>query len=334
MRDQVAPQAFVAAPLSDVARGRLECQVDERAVAALGGYDDGDAVLGDNHVRASICAWARVADQKRSGLVERCFHEVAQCAEGLQIGETRGLDRQQVGRQRAQRALPRGAAHLDQQPARANPYLDGFELFGSKLGSGRVVDDHAVEAAQQLGALWNRQRIERCGPCTTDRWRQIQRRQEVIGRRIAREHATEVIAQRHARHADVLLGDELSARSVYEPRGQAVVGRVGQVHLHGERAVAQARQHHGQRERGRHEAIRAATARLLDDDFYARFELAALVDELDVQRHPATDPTSTIESGPHVHAHGSRRGLSVLIVRRGGDRLHTSQKEAQKEQNP
>ena len=82
---------------------------------------------------------------------------------------------------------------------------------GLELRGRGVVDDQAVEAAEQLGAFGHRGCIEWRGARAADRRRQIESRQEVVGGRIARQDAAEVVAERHARHRDVLLGDQLAA---------------------------------------------------------------------------------------------------------------------------
>src|SRR5207247_6747636 len=128
-------------------------------------------------------------------------------AQRLDCGEPRRLDGQQIGRQWPQGALPRGAADRDQQAAGAHPDLDGLELLGPQLRGGGVVDDQAVEAAQQLGAFGNRGWLEgRCARAS-NRWWQIERGKKVVRGWVARQDATEVVAQRHAGAGDVLLGD-------------------------------------------------------------------------------------------------------------------------------
>jgi hypothetical protein len=96
--------------------------------------------------------------------------------------------------------------------------------------------------------------------------------------------------------------------------------------------VAQARQDDWERKRGRDEAIGAAAAWLVDDDLDPGFELAPLVDELDIQGYPAANSTGAVESGADIHAYRSGRGC-LLRIRCGHGRLHASQKEAGEHQN-
>ena len=62
---------------------------------------------------------------------------------------------------------------------------------------------------------------------------------------------------------------------------------------------------------------------MIDDYLNLGFELAAFIDELDVEGYPASDSAGTVEAGSNIHAHrpGGRR---VLLVRSGRGRLHTS----------
>ena len=165
--NQIPPQSFVAGPRPETTRGRFECQVHECAVAAFGSDHERDPVLRNYDVRAGPRLGG--TDQPWSGCVERGVHEIADGAQRLQVRQPARLDRQEIGWQRSERALPRRAANLNEQAACADPDLNGFELLRPDLCSRSVVDDQAVEATEQLRPLRNHRRIERGGPCATDR---------------------------------------------------------------------------------------------------------------------------------------------------------------------
>ena len=118
---------------------------------------------------------------------------------------------------------------------------------------------------------------------------------------------------------------------VHQAGGQSVIRRVRQVDFHGEPAIAQPGQDDWQRKGRRHEAEHAAPAGLIDDDLDVRLQLAALVDELHVQRYPAANAAGAVEARlarPCVPSPRSRRMGSWVSIRRGRGRLHTSHEEA------
>src|SRR5205085_10438428 len=124
---QISPQRFVAGPRSEIARGRFEREVHERAVAAFGSDHERDTILRNYDMRAGPRLGR--TDQPWSGCIERRVHEIADGAQRLQVRQPGRLYRQEIGWQRSEGALPGRAADLDEQATCADPDLNGFELF-------------------------------------------------------------------------------------------------------------------------------------------------------------------------------------------------------------